>query len=659
MYKIFKKCLAPSPVLGVVSKIHNNRSILLIYALLILTLLLAYEPLRQNDFVNYDDDKYVTENSNIAAGISRESIIWAFTTPHCEMWHPLTSISHILDCQFFDLNPFWHHLTSFLFHAANTLLLFTILKIMTGSAWPSAFVAMVFALHPMQVESVAWVAERKTVLSSFFWLVTIAAYIRYTRKPGFIRYVPIFLAFVFAVMSKPMVVTLPFTLILLDYWPLRRFQWQHPVHTRIPKASIKFLLAEKIPLFILSAILSIVTYIAQASGGAVQSIQTFPISSRIANVPISYLSYLGKMIYPIRLAVFYPHPGTEIALWKPIVACIILVAFSAIMVFLARRKAYLTFGWLWYLGILVPVIGLIQSGGQAMANRYVYLPIIGISVMLAWTVKEFAAKWQPRNYVLTATTVVLAASMIVCTRTNLRHWQSSYTLCGYALKVTEKNPAMHVNFANALFKRGDTQAAIQHDLVALKLEPNHFGTHNNLASMFFYEGKFREAIYHWNEAIRLNPTEKDVWGNLEIAMAHIEQKQKIINEYKQRLEQNPDDFEASFSLAEELANLNKPEEAVVYYEKTLQLQPAFIIAHRQLALALVELEKPDDALKHFESFLKAQPWNTPVRFQLAQLLEQQQKKDDAIREYRQILKINPNHSEARIKLENIITLEKY
>ena len=327
-------------------QIPNKYCVILINVVLAMATFIAYEQVRHNEFVNYDDGVYVTDNRDINRGISGESVRWAFTEPHQHMWYPLTSLSHMLDCELFALEPAGHHLSNLLFHIANTLLLFAILKKMTGGIWPSAFVAAVFALHPLNVESVAWIAERKNVLSGFFWLLTIAAYIRYAKRPRIGRYLLVVLVFSLAIMAKPMVVTLPFALLLLDYWPLDRFRWQVP--------SISRLVLEKIPLLLLSAALCVITFLAQRGGGAV--VESFSLKIRIANAIISYTRYIGKMTWPWRLAIYYPHPGEAGAkLSMPLVAAaaVLLIIISVCIIRFCRNRKYLLTGWLWFLGTLV------------------------------------------------------------------------------------------------------------------------------------------------------------------------------------------------------------------------------------------------------------------------------------------------------------------
>ena len=485
----------------------NKLHLFLVYAVLALASLIAYEPVHRNKFINYDDNDYVAENPYVRSGITRESVIWAFTTRHASNWHPLTWLSHMLDCQFFGTNPLWHHLMNLLFHVANTLLLFWVLKRMTGALWPSAFVAAVFALHPLHVESVAWAAERKDVLSGFFWMLTIAAYVRYAERPGIARYLLVFSALCLGLMAKPMLVTLPFVLLLLDYWPLGRFQGRHA-------ATIYRLIGEKAPLFALAAVSSVVTYIAQRGAGAVLLGQKLPLKLRAANAAVSYVSYIGKMIYPSRLAALYPHQASRLPLTQPIVCLVILIIVSAGIIYAARRARFLAVGWLWYLGTLVPVIGLIQVGVQAMADRYTYLPSIGIFIIVAWGAAGLLAGWRYRKIVLAISASIVLAALLLCTRMQVRHWQNSFTLFGHTLEVTERNYIMQNNYGNLLYQNGHPAEAAAHFEEALRINPKHTGALNNLGVISYSQGRIGWAIAHWTKAEKLKPNSADVLNNL-------------------------------------------------------------------------------------------------------------------------------------------------
>ena len=381
---------------------QNNRTIW-IYLSLILFTVIAYWPVRLNDFVDYDDSQYVTDNPHVSEGLTVQNIGWAFTTPHAGNWHPATWISHMLDCELFGTNATWHHLHNLLLHLVNVLLLFELLRRMTGAKWRSAFVAAAFALHPMHVESVAWVAERKDVLSTLFWMLVIAAYLRYAAHPKKSRYLLVLALFIMGLMAKPMLVTLPFVLLLLDYWPLERMYLKQgsregakslSSQARPKRLSPGQLVMEKTPLFVLSVCSCIITYLAQQREGAVR---VAPFSSRMANSLVSYVSYIEKMFVPKNLAVFYPYPVEGLALYKPVAASAILILITIFVLRLARRKPYLLTGWFWYVGTLIPVVGIVQVGAQAMADRYTYIPYTGLFIIVAWGGYDICAGWKKRR----------------------------------------------------------------------------------------------------------------------------------------------------------------------------------------------------------------------------------------------------------------------
>ena len=375
---------------------------IIICVFLVVATFAIYSQVQDHEFLNYDDKQYVTDNLKVQAGLTRESVSWAFTISHHATWFPMTWLSHMLDYQLYGSHPKGHHLTSLFLHIANALILFIVLSRMTGALWQSGFVAVIFALHPFNVESVAWVAQRTNVLSTFFWLLTMWAYIRYVEKPNIKRSGLMVLFFALGLMSKPMLVTLPFVLLLMDYWPLRRFKLgQEKGNGDIPEKytdkgpDILRLVREKIPLFLLATGAGIVTFIVQKSGGALQSMETISLSARLTNAMVSYLEYLEKTVWPKGLAVFYPHPGNALAAWKGILCGLALVGITAIVnQGLLGRHPYLAVGWFWYLGTLVPVIGIVQAGFQAMADRYAYVPLIGIFIIVAWGVPELISKWR-------------------------------------------------------------------------------------------------------------------------------------------------------------------------------------------------------------------------------------------------------------------------
>ena len=492
-----------------------NNKYLICFMLAIVTLA-VYWQVGNSAFVNYDDPTYVTDNQDVRAGLTAESVTWAFSTTHGGNWHPLTWLSHMLDCQIYGLNPRGHHYTNLLFHILNTILLLLVLQKMTGALWKSALVAALFALHPLHVESVAWVAERKDVLSTFFWMLTVGVYVLYVENPGVKKYLLTILLFALGLMAKPMLVTLPFVLLLLDYWPLGRFQIKKlgtaqssdgtsPKDTRnekrkSPKGPAKDavrskkntesgyrwslalpLIWEKIPLFVIAVASSIVTFFAQQSGGAVRSLEALPFTVRISNALVAYISYIGKTIWPFHLAVFYPHPGM-LAGWKIAGACLLLLSISFMAIRALRLYPYFTVGWLWYLGTLVPVIGLVQIGSQAMADRYTYVPLIGIFIIIAWGIFDLAAGWRYRKEGVAVVSASLLLILMVMTWFQLQHWSNSITLFKHAINVTENNLTAHYNLGLALVKNARMDEAIDHFTRALQINPDNANSHKNLGN---------------------------------------------------------------------------------------------------------------------------------------------------------------------------------
>jgi len=386
---------------------------------LILTIVMVYGQVKNFDFVGFDDQDYVTENIQVQKGLTVESVIWTFTTFHSANWHPLTWLSHMLDCELYGLNPMGHHWTNIIIHLANTILLFLVLKLMTGAIWRSAFVAALFALHPLHVESVAWVSERKDVLSTFFGLLMISAYYRYVKNPGLKKYLLVIILLSLGLMTKPMLVTFPFVLLLLDYWPLKRFQFKND--REIQPDEVKYfgfhgflrLIIEKIPLFIPVVISSVLTFLAQQSQGAVKALGALPLKNRVANAFVSYVSYNVKAVWPSNLAVFYPHPENTIPAWQIIAAVLIIAVATFLSIHSLKKYPYIAVGLFWYLGTLIPVIGLVQVGEQAMADRYTYISLIGVFIIIAWGVPDLLKKWQYRKIFLGLSAVVILSALTV------------------------------------------------------------------------------------------------------------------------------------------------------------------------------------------------------------------------------------------------------
>jgi len=612
-------------------KTSSEYRFLLIYVVLILATVIAFEQVRHNDFVNYDDDKYVTENLHVNGGITLKSVVWAFTTTHTSNWHPLTWLSHMLDCQLFGLAPGWHHLMSLLFHIANTLLLFWVLKRMTGAVWASALVAGAFALHPLHVESVAWISERKDVLSTLFWMLTIAAYIRYAQRPDIGRYLLVVLAFGLGLMAKPMLVTLPFVLLLLDYWPLGRLQLgrQSEEKTLSQSESVclgchvsspQRLIAEKIPFFVLVVVSSVITFIASRSGGAVAQVEYLPPSFRIANALASYISYFNKMIYPSKLAIFYPHPGYSLSALQAIVCFIKLAAVSAVVIYMARRRRYLIVGWLWYLGTLVPVIGLVQVGAQAMADRYTYLPSIGIFIMVAWGAAELFSKWRYRKIGLGVSAGLLLTVLLICTRMQVRHWQNTFTLFGHARKVTRSNPITHNNYGYSLLERGQLDEAIREFREALRLEPKHSKAHNNLGKVLIMKNKISEAIEEFREAVRLKPDFLKAYNNLGLAYARLGKYELAMQNFNEALKLEPDNPYVYYNMALAMSEQGQYDQAIEHFNKTLRAKPDWPDAHYNLGNVYYQQGRLSLAIAHWLETIKSKPDSAKALNSLAWVL---------------------------------------
>ena len=588
---------------------QTNRLPRLVYLVLIFVTLVVFHQLPSHDFINLDDDILVYENPHVHAGLNKEGIAWAFTTFEAYNYHPLTWLSHMLDYQLFGLRPGLHHLTNLLFHLMNTALLLLVLRRMTGTLWRSGFVAALFALHPLHVESVAWVAERKDLLSAFFWLLTMWAYARYAERPGLKRYLPVLLFFGLGLLAKPMVVTLPFVLLLLDFWPLGRMQF-HQVGNDSrplePKVPVFRLVWEKIPLFALAAISIVVTFAAQQKGGALKSLEAFPLTTRIANALISYVGYIGKMIWPHNLAVYYPYSGS-VPVWQAAGAGLALICLTVLLMGAARKRPYLAVGWLWYLGTLVPVIGLVQVGSQAMADRYTYLPLVGLFIAIAWGVPSLFAGWHHRQSILAISATILLSGFTVCTWLQLRHWQNSITLFQHTVHVTTNNHFAHNNLGVALAHNGRLDEAMSQYSEALRLKSDASEVHNNLANVLAARGQVDEAIVHYLKALRLEPDYDKAHNNLGNALAGEGKVEEAINHYSEAIRINPDYAGAHYNLGNALAAQGSVDEAIKHYFEALRIWPDWAGAHNNLGFALEKRGRLEEAISHYKKALRIKP----------------------------------------------------
>jgi len=597
---------------------HRSRLALMVCLFLIVTTVAVFWHLQHHEFVNYDDDLYVTENRHVQAGLTAESVIWAFTTSHATNWHPLTWLSHMSDYELYGLNPKGHHLSNLLFHVVSTILLFLVFRRMTGALWRSSLVAALFALHPLHVESVAWVSERKDVLSTFFWMLTMWTYLRYVEDPRLHRYLLVFFTFSAGLMSKPMLVTLPFVLLLIDYWPLGRFQIEQSGDAgtskkdqwgafRCEKQHVFYLIWEKVPFFALSAVSSIVTFLAQQKGGAVSSLVAYPLSIRIVNALVSYVGYMGKTVWPHGLAVFYPHPDKMLPMWQVAAAGLSLVLISVIVIRVARRFPYVPVGWLWYLGTLVPVIGLVQVGSHAMADRYTYIPLIGLFIIPVWGLFDLGARWLCGRVVLTISTVGVLSAFMIATWLQVGHWKDSITLFEHALDVTANNPVAHNNLGIALELQGKVDAGVAHYSEALEIKPDFAEAHNNLGSALDAQGRLDEAAIHYSKALQIKPDFAEAhnnWGGVLDAQGKVNE---AMAHYSEALRIKPDFIEAHNNLGIALARQGKVDEAMAHYSEALEIKPDFAEGHNNLGIVLAVKGNLSEAVVHFCEAIRLQP----------------------------------------------------
>jgi len=620
----------------------------LIYVMLGLVTLAIYWPITRAAFINYDDNMYILENAHVQSGLNWKGVTWAFTTGYAANWHPLTWISHEFDCQLYGLDAGKHHLTSLLFHIANTLLLFGLLRVMTGTFWRSAMVAALFAWHPMHVESVAWVAERKDVLSTFFWLLTMLAYWKYANefkvRPSVagdameggrpkskvkLYYALALICFALGLMCKPMLVTLPFVLLLMDFWPLGRicdlrFTNDEPADLKsatpikassalrpLPesrKSQIEYrkLIWEKVPFFILAGASCVITFLVQRSGGALRPLHHLSADAHIANALFSYVRYLGKIFWPIRLAVFYPYnelfPG-----WQILGAALGLLGMTVWTIRVARRRPYLIVGWLWFLGTLVPVIGLIQVGIASMANRYTYIPALGIFIATVWYIVELSTAWTFRKGALGLLALTILASCIVGTCAQIRYWQDSEALWRHTLAVTADNAVAEYSLGQALSVKGKIPEAMPHFVKALRLDPNDSKSHNDFGLCLAREGKFAEATNHYVQALSLDPTNAATHYNYGLALAALGKPEAAAAQYWESIRLEPNDAKVRCDLGLILIRKGEFEKAKAQLLEAIKLKPDYTEAHVKLGLVLSLLGESSGAAKQYQQALDLNP----------------------------------------------------
>ena len=551
---------------------------------LALVTLLVYLPVRHYGFVIYDDPEYVTDNRTVQAGLTFAGVKWAFDGFHSSNWHPLTWLSHMADNEWFGLDPGPQHLLNVLFHAANAVLLFALLIRMTGRTWPGAFVAGLFAWHPLHVESVAWIAERKDVLSAMFGLLALHAYVRFaqktpaadSRRRTFAYFLSLFL-FALGLMAKPMLVTLPFVMLLLDYWPLERIPYSGAPVVRAPREDLRSiarnagkLALEKWPFFSVAAASCVITFLAQRS----EAIMTFdqrPLSARVANAVVAYVRYLGKTLWPADLSVIYPlpfrTPGIQIA------SAVVVLAGLSWFVWRQRRNACFLMGWLWFLGMLVPVIGLVQVGGQAMADRYTYLPLVGVFTAVAYGGADWMARNRWNGVWRAALAAVVLAGCVGATRHQLQYWRDSERLFSHALTVTRDNDIAHLNLGVVLEREGRAEAALEHYLAALRINPARVQVQNNVANLLANMGRREEALVHYREALRLDPEAPLPHENCGTVLVELGRYDEALEQYAEAARLAPEDPRPFYLIGKAWLKQNQSGKAVAAFRQGLRLDP--------------------------------------------------------------------------------------
>lgn len=592
-------------------------------------------PVAQLPFISLDDADYVSDNPQVKAGLTWAGIRWAFTTTHACNWHPLTWLSHMADTTLFGPGPLGPHSTNLALHVANAVLLLLLLQRLTGSLWRSACVAALFALHPLRVESVAWVSERKDVLSAFFFLLTLYSYTHYVQRLQHraVWYAGTLALFALGLLSKPMLVTLPCVLLLLDVWPLGRTTFFKP------------LLREKLPFFALSAAACFATYYAQHQGGAIRTFMSLPFFQRLENACVAYVQYLGQTFRPVDLAIYYPLP----AHWPVTTlffALALLIALTAGALRQASGKPFIAFGWFWFIGMLVPVIGLVQVGNQSMADRYTYLPSIGLFILLVWGTAELVSNYKIRRVCLSLGLSLAVVALGFFTRIQLSHWHDSETLFRHTLAVTHNNFVAHYNLGSALLHLGRANEAIEQFEKALAIHPRYAEAHVDFGNALLLQQRPHDAIFHYQEAIKLQPPLGNAHYNLGTTLLQLGRLDEAIESLTHAAALQPQSAMPALNLGNAFLQKNDLQNATTYYQKAIALQPDLADAHSNLGLVLMQTDRAADARTCLESALKLNPHHANAHFHLGNLLLQQNRPAEAASHFEQTLAALPNDTDA-------------
>jgi len=610
-----------------------------------------YAQVGEHSFTNYDDNIYVYENPVVKKGLSWHGVAWSFTTFHAANWHPITWISHMADVSIFGLEAGWHHRINVLFHISNTVILFLVLMRMTGALWQSAFVAALFAVHPLHVESVAWVAERKDVLSTFFWMLTMGAYARYAQSPGLTRYLGVLFFYALGLMCKPMLVTLPFVLLLLDYWPLRRMG--ATVSTGAVSASLLLrLVREKLPLVALSAASCVITYFAQLQGGGIAPQEEISAGIRISNAIVSYAAYLKNTFWPVALSVFYPHPGTisaSIPIWQIAGSALLIGGISLYALWQGRRRPYLAVGWLWYLGTLFPVIGLVQAGAQALADRYSYVPLIGVFVMVAWGIPVVLEGWRYRRPTLMALGGAILFVLSVAAWNQAGYWRDNLTLYTRALSVTEKNWLAWMNLGSTYETLGKHPSALEAYREVVRIRPMYPRAWANLSVGYRNLGRYPEATEALGKALEIDPEYARGWNILGDTYSHLGQHEAAAEAYRTAVRKSPEYADAWNNLAIAHGKLGQYFQAIDALRIALRISPEDAEAWNNLGIAFASSGQDSQAIEAFRNALNLNSGDAQVWYNLGIVYSKRGLQREILEVYQRLYKIDPAKADEFIR----------
>jgi len=632
------------------------RTVYFILIGLALVTLAVYWQVHSFEFISFDDDIYVYENEHVKNGITPGNLLWALNPVNAEgtYWHPLSWLSHMLDVELFGLNPGGHHLVNLLFHILNVFLLFLAMFLMTGAAWKSAFVAALFALHPINVDSVAWIAERKNLLSTTFWMLTMLAYIRYARKPTIARYLIVFLTLALGLLAKPMLVTLPCVLLLLDYWPMGRMRFGQSLpigsETKFHSNRLSRLMMEKVPLIVLSLIITGIFAYSLQHNRQLINLTNSPLSLRLENALVSYITYLWKLIWPAKLAVFYPYPK-EIPFWKTLGAAMLLLTISIPMMTRIKTNPYFSIGWFWYLGTLVPAIGLIQGGLMpALADRWAYVPAIGIFIIIAWSGSELF-KWAcfDRKTLIALGAAIFCVIGILAHR-QTGHWRNNQTLFQHALAVTSGNHMAHINLGIDYTQNNKLEKALHHFQEAIRIQPDMAEAHYNMGNALFETGRIEEALTSYQHAIQLYPDYAQAHFNLGIGYEKVKRNDEAIPHYLETIRIHPGHAKANYHLALLLSRAGRHGEALAYYLKALEINPEDPNIHYNCANTHNALGKTDQAVAHLRQAIAMEPGHEKALNNIAVILLSRGQAADAIPYFIKAMQINPQYSSVHYNL---------